>query len=267
MFYSVYGDKYWEGQGGGTMPRPPSGEFVRVLITGENVEPVMDECDFAISFSRLVDNPRHFRLPLWAYECHCWGFAPESLLKQPDTDWEKVAATKTKFCNFVYSHDVRFRNQAFTMLTQYKQVDAAGRCMNNMDGSFAPGAQAGMIEMTRPYKFNLAIEHTIWPGYATEKLVNPMFVNSIPIYLGDPLARTDFDPTSYVDFTSFRSLRTMFEFVQEIDNDRNLYIEMLVAPFYRNNKLPNYARDESILAFFDRIFAAALERRGSDLAS
>jgi hypothetical protein len=35
----------------------------------------------------------------------------------------------------------------------------------------------------------------------------------------------------------------------------------LAAPFYRNNVVPNYARDATILAFFDRIVAAALTRR------
>src|SRR5215469_16926646 len=86
LFYSVFGDQYWE-----TMPPAPSGDFVRVFITGENVEPAMEQCDFAISFSALVDSPRHLRLPLWVYESRCWGLTPEALVKRPDTDWEKVA--------------------------------------------------------------------------------------------------------------------------------------------------------------------------------
>jgi hypothetical protein len=36
---------------------------------------------------------------------------------------------------------------------------------------------------------------------------------------------------------------------------------MLAAPFYRNNTIPNYAREETILAFFDRIADAAIARR------
>ena len=54
----------------------------------------------------------------------------------------------------------------------------------------------------------------------------------------------------------------MLEFVREVDNDRNLYLKMLAAPYFRNNEVLDYARDETALAFFDRIFAAALARRG-----
>ena len=64
-----------------------------------------------------------------------------------------------------------------------------------------------------------------------------------------------------IDATSFKSVREMLEFVRHIDNDRDLYLKMLAAPFYRNNVIPEYARDETILAFFDRIFAAAAARR------
>jgi hypothetical protein len=95
----------------------------------------------------------------------------------------------------------------------------------------------------------------------TEKLVDPMFAGSIPIYVGDPQAMLSFDPASYVDFTRFATMKEMLAFVREIDHDRDLYLKMLAAPFYRGNAIPGYARDENILAFFDRIAAAALARR------
>jgi hypothetical protein len=56
-------------------------------------------------------------------------------------------------------------------------------------------------------------------------------------------------------------MKQMLEFVRAVDNDRELYFNMLAAPFYRGNAIPDYARDESTLAFFDRIVAAALARR------
>jgi hypothetical protein len=95
----------------------------------------------------------------------------------------------------------------------------------------------------------------------TEKLVDPMFARSIPIYVGDPQAMLSFDPASYIDFTRFSSMNEMLAFVREIDNDRDLYFKMLAAPFYRANAIPDYAREENILAFFDRIVAVALARR------
>ena len=101
----------------------------------------------------------------------------------------------------------------------------------------------------------------IWPGYMTEKLVDPMFANSVPIYVGDPQVSRSFDPASYVDLTRFGSIREMLEFVREADNDRDLYLKLLSAPWYRGNTVPDYARDDTILAFFDRIMEAAIQRR------
>jgi hypothetical protein len=54
--------------------------------------------------------------------------------------------------------------------------------------------------------------------------------------------------------------------VREVDNDRALYLKLLSAPYYRNNAIPDYARAERIVAFFDRIAAAALARRGAQAA-
>jgi hypothetical protein len=133
--------------------------------------------------------------------------------------------------------------------------------MNGWTVPMVPNRTAGKVEFFKRYKFTLAIENTIWPGYMTEKLVDPMFAGSIPIYVGDPQATLSFDPASYVDFTRFATMKEMLAFVREIDNDRELYFKMLAAPFYRGNVVPDYARDENILAFFDRIAAAALARR------
>ncbi len=119
----------------------------------------------------------------------------------------------------------------------------------------------GKLDFLHRYKFTLAIENTIWPGYMTEKLVDPMFVNSIPIYVGDPEAKNSFDPSSYIDSTCFSSIKAMMEFVREVDNDRDLYLKILAATFYQNNTIPSYARDEGILTFFDHIADAALARR------
>jgi hypothetical protein len=185
-------------------------------------------------------------------------------VKDTATDWEKVAAEKTGFCNFVYVHDVPYRNAIFSKLDAYKRVDAGGRCVNNMAGWTVPDKPnrlAGKLQFLKRYKFTLAVENVIWPGYLTEKLIDPMFANSIPIYIGDPQARIHFDPASYIDFSAFGSMKAMLDFVREVDNDRALYLKMLAAPFYRENRVPDFAKRERIMAFFDRIFETALARR------
>lgn len=266
VFYSVYSPGFIPY---GDPRRPavgvPPGPYLRVFFTGENFEPPMEHCDFAISYSSQTDSPNHLRLPLWVYENRGWGYGPERLVKDASTDWEKIAAEKTRFCNFVYMHHVRYRDDILVALSRYKRVDSAGRCRNNMNGwtvPHEPNRLAGKLDFFARYKFTLALENAVWPGYTTEKLVDPMYVNSIPIYAGDPGARESFNPGSYIDAAAFESIPLMLEYVREVDNNRDLYLKTLAAPFYRNNEVPEYASDERILAFFDRIFAAALARRG-----
>lgn len=243
------------------MPVLRPGKFVRVFLTGENVEPIMDQCDFAISFSRLVDHPNHLFLPLWVYDIRRWGFSAASLIKPADTDWERIAIEKTNFCNFIYAHPVRFRDAIFTAVNRYRPVDAPGRCQNNMKSSLLAAGFLAKLAFITPYKFTLAIENSIWPGYATEKLVQPMLCHSIPVYVGDPLAQNSFDPGSYIDFTRFSSLTEMAEFIREVDNDKSLHLKMLATPSFRDNQIPDYAREDRAAAFFDRIFEAAIARR------
>ena len=267
VFYSVYSKAfvpYADPRTNPPLTRIPPGKYVRVFLTGENFEPDMSTCEFAISFSTLVHHANHLRLPLWVYENSAWGYPAELLIKRADTDWEKVAAEKTQFCNFVYLHPVPYRDAIFRMLCQYKPVDSAGDHLNTMNGwtvPMSPSRVAGKIDFFRRYKFTLAIENAIWPGYMTEKLVDPMFAHSIPIYVGDPQAHASFDTSSYIDVTRFTDIRRMLEFVREVDNDRALYLKLLAAPYYRDNTIPDYARAERIESFFDRIAAAALSRR------
>src|SRR5579871_6161547 len=267
VFYSVFSPQfrpYADAREIHPVARAPAGKYVRVFVTGENFEPDMAHCEFAMTFSSLVDHPNHLRLPLWVYEGRGWGYRPDGLVKRANVDSEKIAGTKTGFCNFVYLHEVPYRDAIFRLFNAYKHVDAAGRCQNNMNGwtvPYAPNRVAGKVEFFRRYKFTLAIENTIWPGYMTEKLVDPMFADSVPIYVGDPQTSLSFDPASYVDFTRFGSMKEMLEFVREADNNHDLYLKLLSAPWYRGNTVPDYARDETILAFFDRIMEAAISRR------
>lgn len=265
VFYSIYApgniSVLPNGQYFAHMPVLDPGPYLRVFVTPDNVEPVMAACDFAITFSTQIDHPNHLRLPIWVHDLRRVGIRPEALVKDPATDWERMAAAKTGFCNFVYSHAVAHRDAMFDYFGALKRVDAGGSCRNNMGGWTVPGGHLGKVDFQRAYKFSLAIENAVWPGYTTEKLVEPMLAGSVPVYFGDPLAVRDFDPASYLDFAQFGSLRALRERVRDIDNDRDAYLRMLAAPFYRGNRVPEYAREDTIVAFFDRIFAAARARR------
>jgi alpha(1,3/1,4) fucosyltransferase len=266
IFYSVFTPQFSlsDNRNHSPLTRYPAGDYVRVFITGENFEPDLTDCEFAITFSVLVDHPNHLRLPLWVYENRSWGYGPERLVKDPNTDWQKLARQKTSFCNFIYRQPVSYRDTILQMLKQYKHVDSAGPHLNNLSAWTVPKVPNRLIpkiNFLQRFKFTLAIENSIWPGYMTEKLVDPMYAASLPIYVGDPKAMLTFNPDSYIDFSCFANMKEMIEFVREVDNDDELYLRMLAAPFYRDNAIPKFARDDTIRAFFDRIAQAVFARR------
>ncbi len=174
----------------------PKGAFTRIGYFCENMKPDMSICDwaFGIPYEDEIRDDRYRRI-----QWH--GFEPRTLVKQ-DTDPAKIIASKARFCNFLYSNPVPYREKFFRKLSKYKLVDAPGRSMNNMppidrngDGDQWSRKRAFQSQ----YKFTIAFENYSHPGYNTEKLLDPMVANSLPIYLGNPNIAEHFNPKSFIN--------------------------------------------------------------------
>jgi hypothetical protein len=57
-----------------------------------------------------------------------------------------------------------------------------------------------------PYKFTIAFENYVYPGYQTEKLYDAMRCNTLPIYCGDPNIGDIFNTKSFVNAGDFINL-------------------------------------------------------------
>ncbi|MDF2434007.1 MAG: alpha(1,3/1,4) fucosyltransferase [Mucilaginibacter sp.] len=176
---------------------PPEGNYVRIGYFCENIVPDLSICEwaFGVPLEQDINNPRYKRI-----QWH--GIAPSSLIKQTDYNPEKILASKTKFCNFLYSHKVPYREAFFSQLSKYKKVDAPGRSMNNMpgiDSIYAGNKWDIKKQFLSEYKFTIAFENDIFPGYQTEKLYDAMQADSIPIYYGDPFIGDVFNTKSFIN--------------------------------------------------------------------
>jgi len=232
LFFSVYGYEHLQ-----------YNHCVKILFTGENVVPDFNFCDYALGFHFLSFEDRYLRFPLYLIYP---GF--KELKKDKKIDSELA---NRKFCNFVYSNNVNadpLRNYFFEELSKYKQVDSGGRYKNNIGGPVVD-----KIEFIKDYKFTIAFENSSSPGYTTEKIMEPMRINSIPIYFGNPKVDHDFNQKSFIWVKDKSYIKNAINQIIELDSNKASYLSKLNQPWLdsnQNNKDWNY----ELMNFFNTIF-------------
>ena len=208
---------------------------VRVFFQGENFRPNFKECDYAFSFDYMPENKRNYRLPLYAF------YDDVKKLTLPK-DPELIFQTKSKFCAFVVSNKYATKRiKFFNKLSKYKKVDSGGRYLNNIGGPIKNKGQ-----FISEYKFTIAFENSSYPGYTTEKIFEPMLVNSIPIYWGNPVVNKDFNTKSFINVHDFKNEDEVISKIIEIDNNDELYKNMISEPFFKNNEVNDFVNETNI---------------------
>ena len=168
---------------------------VKIQFVGENMVPDFNLADYAIGFHYLNFGDRYLRLPL--YIIYGEFFIKGGYQKVKDNILpEPKQLLNRKFCNFVYSNSATadpIRKEFFERLSKYKKVDSGGKFLNNI-GYHIPKK----VEFIKDYKFTIAFENSVCEGYTTEKIFEPMVMNSMPIYFGNPLVDKDFNKDSFI---------------------------------------------------------------------
>jgi hypothetical protein len=233
LFFSIFGNKHL------------NYTCKKIFYTGENIAPPLNYCDYSFSFDYLNDE-RNYRLPHYLlydgyYELQRPKIIDESLVKR-------------KFCNFVVSNNgCQERNSFYTELSKYKKVDSGGRFANNIGGPVD-----NKVNFQSDYKFSIAFENNAYrpqhPGYTTEKIMEPMTVNSIPIYWGNPEIEKEFNTKSFINVYDFDSIDDVINNIIELDKDDNKYLELLNQPWFNEYNIPESNKIENIKSFLYKIF-------------
>ena len=214
---------------------------IKIFYTGENLTPDFNICDYAIGFDYLSFGDRYMRLPLYV------AYGIEKLAQPKVIDREKVL--NRKFCSYVVSNNIGSpeRGRFFHLLSEYKKVDSGGRWENNVGGPVPD-----KLDFIKDYKFNIAFENSMYDGYTTEKIMEPMLVNSLPIYWGNRLVGRDFNPSSFINASDFSSLESVVEHIVRLDNNDDMYLSVLSEPWFNDDHYLNWKT--RFFSFFDNIF-------------
>ena len=212
----------------------------RVFLGWENVRADWNSCDYVLDSDFYNNNPRHKRWPIWA----AWNM--QQLTQPKNTD---LFRNKKKFaCMVVSNAKAKERISFFQELSKYKQVDSGGKYLNNVGGPVA-----NKMDFISDYKFVISFENSSYPGYTTEKLIEPMFVNSIPIYWGNTEVGKDFNSKSFIHVNAYASYKEAIERIIELDQNEDKYLQMANEPWFINNSVPAEMTEKQLEAFLDYV--------------
>ena len=233
LFFSIFGNSH------------QNYKCVKIFYTGENIAPPLGYCQYSFSFDYLNDS-RNYRLPHYLLYDGYYELARPKIIDD--------SLANRKFCNFVASNgNCQERNQFVIELSKYKKVDSGGRWMNNIGY-----AVSDKRKFQSEYKFSISFENNAYrpqhPGYTTEKIMEPMTVNSVPIYWGNPLINKEFNTKSFINFYDFGTFEEMINYIINIDKDNDRYLEILRTDWFENNIIPESNKLENIKSFLYKIF-------------
>ncbi len=220
----------------------------RIFLGWENERADWASCDYVLDSDFYANNPRHKRFPIWA----AWDM--KRLCQPKDVN---NFAGKKKFCCMVVSNpNAKERIAFFHELSKYKQVDSGGRHLNNVGYSID-----NKMDFIKDYKFVISFENSSYPGYTTEKLIEPMLVNSIPIYWGNPKVGCDFNKKSFINIKDFTSYAKAIEHIIELDNNEDKYLEMSAQPWLNHNKVQREFTEEGLSDFLEYMIRDSKTKR------
>ena len=229
---------------------------LKVFYSGENVEPNFTDSHFTFTYKNIADN-RNMRLPLWVLHINWFNIRYK---KNRDIGYHinlnsllnKKQKINKNFCSFIASQPKGNRVEFFQKLNSIQKIDSGGRLLNNIDKQVkGRGDQHWKYNFLKNYKFNIAFENTIDSGYVSEKIIQPMSVNSIPIYWGDEEAKKDFNVNSFIFVNDFQNEKKLFEYIIELKNNNNLLEEKMMEPWFLNNTFPEKFHPNTILDYFE----------------
>lgn len=241
-----------------------SSSKITIMFAGEAFLPDLNIFDYAVGFNnklRLAD--RYASLPsVFVYPA---GFVSPKENTIKDREMAKIELSrKSGFCNFLYSNwkSHPMRDLLYYSISKYRHVDSLGRHLNNVakkSENFYRNPTSS-IEIKKPYKFSIASENAEFSGYISEKLLTSFAAHTIPIYWGDPDVTEIFNPEAFIHVRDYQSLDDLNERIKEIDENDELWLNMIVQPWQRADQIDkSRKKTKNYVDFFRHIFDQTID--------
>lgn len=214
-------------------------EAIKIMLAYEAVFPDLNIFDYAICFVNQFNcQDRILHLP-YLEMLNKSGYG--ALISKLDS-YKDNNIKKSRFCNFIYGNDRghNMRETLFWEISKYKQVDSLGKFLNNVvientreDVDWLQKS----IQLKCPYKFSIAAENAIFPGYTSEKIVTSMLAGTIPIYWGNPDVELEYNGRSFINVMNYTSLDEVVKKIKLLDEDDTAYENMMQNPWRTDEQI------------------------------
>lgn len=194
-------------------------DCIRIYVTGEADIPDFNLCDYAIGLTKIEFYDRYLRFPFFFHTNEKMKKIEESVKVLTDSE-----ALSRDFCSALISNVSRdpVIFEFYDKLNNYKKIASGGR-WNNTVGQYVENK----YPFINNYKFHIAFENTMVPGYVTEKMLDSLIASSVPIYWGSDFAKEDFAGRGFINVSDFETLDEAIDFIIEVDNNDGLYLDLL----------------------------------------
>jgi hypothetical protein len=234
LFYSCFGQDYLKYK------------CTKIFFTPENCRPNYFECDYSISFDYSKSN-KNIRIPLWFL--YFLSYQKDGLYKeQHKEDLFANWKMRKNFCCIIVSNpSAKPRIKFYEMLNHHKKVDSAGR-WNNTIGKELESGTKNKFDFIRSYRFVISFENSSYPGYTTEKILEPLLAGSIPIYWGDTEITSEFNERRFINVKSELEFEKHIQKILDIENNNELAKEYFVGSIFNEEKVNPDFMDKELIA-------------------
>ena len=213
---------------------------IKIFYSHEGLVPDYNDCDYSISMNDIQFDGRNLRLRAMPYIDYM--FLDKSVQNHRNELIDADKFVNRRFCNFIYSANRAddlghiARNGFCTELMKYKNVDCPGVVLNNMSDEelpprFSKNEFTGKLEYLKKYKFTIAFEGTNEYSYTTERLMQALLANTIPIYWGNPSVYKDYNTKAFINCNDYNNdIDAVIDEVIRLDKDDDAYMDMLRQP-------------------------------------
>jgi hypothetical protein len=142
-------------------------------------------------------------------------------------------------CAIISNGEKSTRTNILDKLDKIFKIDYAGAYKNNVPKILDSYNSIEMLSFISQYKFVITMENTKQETYITEKIVNGVLSNVIPIYWGSDNINDYFNEKRFINIIndSDKVINNAAKDIIQIMRDETKYLEIVNSPIFKNKKL------------------------------